>query len=286
MVRSFHIYNKDLEQMDNGSFEVQQTKLRLREKLAFGGGQLPSAFFMSFFGQIQIFYVYWMRLDIAYMILGQVIYMVWNVLNDPLFGVLQDRTRTREGRYIPWIKKFSPIYTIAFVLLFLVPQDWRLTSIESNTQVLLFLWYLFTLLLYDTGFTVVYLAYAAILPQVSHDFKERTEMALYATIFGAIGGVVSELFPVAFLTNPTAEKIASFQVCAVIFGAISMFAWVFMVMYVKEYQELIPEKHESFWQNIKHVFKNKACRVYIVYDGLTVGINESLMGLMTIFIAW
>ncbi|MEX2680752.1 MAG: MFS transporter [Candidatus Sigynarchaeota archaeon] len=266
--------------------QEQGYKLSRKEKLAYGGGQLPGAFFMAFFGQIQIFYVFWMRLSLEYMILGQVIYMIWNVVNDPIFGVLMDRTRRKDGRYIPWVKIFSPIYTISFIMLFLVPSGWRYTATEQSTQLLLFLWYMSTLLLYDTGFTVVYLAYAALLPQVSHDFKERTEMAIYATIFGAVGGVVSEIFPLIFLTNPTAEKIEAFQWCTVIFGAVSMLAWVFMVTFVKERGELIPEKKESFWRNIKHVFKNPACRVYIIYDGLTVGINTALMSLITIIFAW
>ncbi len=261
-------------------------KLGLKEKLAYGSGQLPGAFFMAFFGQIQIFYVYWMRLDLSYMILGQVIYMIWNVLNDPIFGVLMDRTRRKDGRYIPWVKLFAPIYTISFIMLFLVPSGWRLTSSDQSTQLMLFFWYMFTLVLYDTGFTVVYLAYSALLPQISHNFKERTEMAIYATIFGAVGGAVSEIFPLLFLTNPTIEKIESFQWCTVIFGAISMFAWVFMVKYVKERGELIPEKKESFWHNVKYVFKNPACRVYIIFDGLTVGINTSLLSLITVIFAW
>ncbi|NMC07748.1 MAG: hypothetical protein GYA24_21220 [Candidatus Lokiarchaeota archaeon] len=264
----------------------QGYKLGRKEKVAYGGGQLPGAFFTAFFGQIQIFYVYWMRLDLAYMVLGQIIYMIWNVLNDPLFGVLMDRTRRQDGRYIPWVKIFAPIYTISFILLFFVPSGWRFTSSDQATQFFLFIWYMSTLLLYDTGFTVVYLAYSALLPQISHDFKERTEMAIYSTIFGTIGGVVAGIVPLVFLTNPTADKIETFQWCTIAFGAVSMLAWIFMVKYVKERGELIPEQKDSFWRNIKHVFKNPACRVYILFDGLTVGINTALMGLITIILAW
>jgi GPH family glycoside/pentoside/hexuronide:cation symporter len=72
----------------------------------------------------------------------------------------------------------------------------------------------------------------------------------------------------------------------VIFGAVSILAWVFMVKYVKERGELIPESKESFWRNVKYVFKNPACRVYIIFDGLTVGINTSLMSIITVIFAW
>jgi GPH family glycoside/pentoside/hexuronide:cation symporter len=265
---------------------AEEYKLGRTEKLAYGSGQLPGAFFMAFFGQIQIFWVLWMGLTLPYMVLGQVIYMVWNVVNDPIFGVLMDRTRRKDGRYIPWIKIFAPIYTISFVLLFLAPSGWRSTPTDQSTQPLLFLWYMFTLVFYDTGFTVVYLAYSALLPQISHNFKERTEMAIYATIFGAVGGAAAEIIPLVYLTNLNPDSIVAFQWWTVIFGVISLLAWVFMVKFVKERGELIPEKKESFWRNLKYVFKNPACRVYIIFDGLTVGINTSLITLITIIIPW
>jgi glycoside/pentoside/hexuronide:cation symporter, GPH family len=261
-------------------------KLSLPQKLAYGSGMLPGAFYQSFFGQIQIFYYAWMGLSIFYLTLGQIIYMIWNVINDPIFGVLEDRTRNKRGRYIPWIRWFSPLFTISFIILFVVPSQWRFHDAGASMQFWVFLWYLVSLLLYDTGFTVVYLAHAALLPQVSQNFKERTEMSLYAAILGGVGAVVSGLFPLIFLTNPTLDSIIAFQWCVVIFGAASMIPWMILWRVLKERVELIPETKESFWQNVKYVFKNPACRIYIIYDGLTVGINTILATAITIILSW
>ena len=105
----------------NDTKPKESGKLTMKEKLSYASGQLPGTFFGSFAGQIQAFYYAWMGLGIRYIIIGQIIYGLWNVINDPIFGILQDRTKHKQGRYIPWIKWFSPLFTVAFIILFLPP---------------------------------------------------------------------------------------------------------------------------------------------------------------------
>ncbi len=264
----------------------KEPPLPFKQKLFYGVGNLPSSFYSSFYGQLQAFYYAWMGLSVGYIFIAQVIFAIWNVVNDPIFGVLEDRTRTKRGRYIPWIKWFSPVFTIAFISIFFVPTEWRYAYAGENTQLLVFLWYLITLCCYDLGYTIVGLAHSALLPQISHNFKDRTDMSVMVMIFSGIGTIISMVFPLLFLTNPTAEKILWLKVAVLIFGAGSMIPWVLIWRNLKERMELIPEAKESFWANAKHVFKNPACRVYIFYDGITVGINDTFVTSITFMIAW
>lgn len=266
--------------------EKREPSLPFNQKMYYGLGTLPSSFYSSFYGQLQAFFYAWMGLSVGYIFLAQVIYAIWNVINDPIFGILEDRTRTKRGRYIPWIKWFSPVFTIAFISIFFVPSEWRYAYGGENTQLLVFLWYLITLCFYDLAYTIVGLAHAALLPQIAHNFKDRTDMSVMVMIFSGIGTVVSMAFPLLFLTNPTAEKIFWLKVAVFIFGAASMIPWVLIWRNLKERMELIPEEKESFWTNVKHVFKNPACRVYVIYDGITVGINETFIASVTFMIAW
>jgi GPH family glycoside/pentoside/hexuronide:cation symporter len=263
-----------------------ESTLSKREKLAYGMGTIPGVFYNSFFGQIQAFYYSWMGLGIKYIVIGQIIYAIWNVINDPIFGVLQDHTRTSRGRYIPWIKWFSPIFTIAFIALFLVPNNWRYAYSGEDTQLLVFFWYVVTLVLYDLGLTVVYIAHSALLPQISSSFSERTQISVLSILLGVIATLLSGVFPVLFLTNPTFEKIFWFKITVIIFGLISMIPWWFIWRYLHERQELIPVQKDGFWVNVKYVFKNPACRVYMIYDGITVGINNNFFTAITFIIAW
>jgi len=103
-------------------------KLSMKEKIIYASGNLPGNFFGSFTGQIQNFYVWWMGLGAIYILIGQILYGIWNVLNDPIFGYLQDKTKSKDGRYVPWIKWFAPLFTVAFIIMFLPPDGWRLQN--------------------------------------------------------------------------------------------------------------------------------------------------------------
>lgn len=272
--------------METTNKSTDKNLLSMKEKIVYSLGSVPSAFYISFIQQIQTFYYVWMGLNVRYIFIAQIFYAIWNVINDPIFGILQDRTRTKYGRYIPWIRVFGPILALSFILVFMVPQQWRFQYGGYDTEFYVFLWYLFSLIFYDLGFTIVVLAHVALLPQISHDFSERTQISLISTIAGVIGTVASIGFPLIFLTNPTASKIVWFQICVIIFGVISIIPWFLIVKYVHEKKELIPENKESFWTNIKYVFKNPACKVYIIYDGITVGINGTFSISITLVLAW
>ncbi len=263
-----------------------EKKLSFKEKFAYSTGALPGGFFSSFTGAITTFYYMWMGLNARYILIGQIMYMVWNVLNDPIFGTLQDRTRTKLGRYLPWIKYSAVPFTIGFILLFIPPQSWRLQTGGESYQIALLLWYLASYIIYDTFFTIVYLAHVSLAPQMTFDQKERTQINGMGSILTFVGMGASIAFPMMFLTNPDTESIRSFQIVAVIFGILAIFPWFFIVKVVKEKKELIPKEETPFWEGVKYVFKNKSGLLYMVYDGMSVGIMNSLLVGMFFMFSW
>ncbi|WP_371802571.1 MFS transporter [Candidatus Lokiarchaeum ossiferum] len=264
----------------------EQKKLSFKEKFAYATGTLPSGFFSSFTGAITTFYYAWMGLKADYILIGQLIYMVWNVLNDPIFGTLQDRTRTKMGRYLPWIKYSAVPFTIGFILLFIPPQGWRLQTGGEKYQIALLIWYVVSYMIYDTFFTIVYLAHVSLAPQMTFDQKERTEINGLGSILTFVGMGASLAFPMMYLTNPTSTKIAEFQLMAIIFGILALIPWIFIVKVVKEKKELIPKDETPFWEGVKYVFKNKSGLLYMVYDGMSVGILNSLLTGMFFMFSW
>jgi GPH family glycoside/pentoside/hexuronide:cation symporter len=261
-------------------------KLSFKEKLIYASGNLPGNFFGSFTGQIQTFFVWWMGLGAIYILIGQILYGIWNMVNDPLFATLQDRTKTKDGRYIPWIKWFAPLFTVAFILLFVPPMTWRTKISGDEYQIPLFIWYIISLALYDTFFTIVYLAHVAILPQMTMNEKERTDISIYTTVLGLIGTAISGILPFALLVQMTNESIALFQKLVILFGILGMIPWILIVKYIKEKQEYIPEKETPFIQSLKYVFTNPSGRIYVIYDGISVGINNTLMTAITFIFGW
>ncbi|MBN2151947.1 MAG: MFS transporter [Candidatus Lokiarchaeota archaeon] len=256
-----------------------------KEYIGYNMGALPGAFFGSFMGQIQAFYYKWMGLGYGLIIIAQVLFAVWNVLNDPLFGILQNRTKTRSGRYIPWIKWCAPFFSVAFILVFIPPGEWK--GGADELQVPLFIWYLATQALYDTFFTIIYLAHVALLPQMTFAATERTKISVLYAILSVIGGFAAGLLPLLFLTNPDPQKIQLFQILVYLFAGLSLIPWILVVKWVKERPEFLPPgKDVSLLESFKIVFRNPSGRIYIIYDGISVGILNILLTGLTFMFEW
>lgn len=85
-----------------------------------------------FFGQL-IFYTIIMDFLHLYMtdsgipavVVGG-IFMVaklWDAINDPIFGVIVDKTNMKRGKYIPWVRLSTFLIPATTILLFAVPVN-------------------------------------------------------------------------------------------------------------------------------------------------------------------
>jgi GPH family glycoside/pentoside/hexuronide:cation symporter len=263
-------------------------KVPFWNKLVYGFGQIPGASFAGFMGVIQTFYYGWFGLGYKYIFWTQIIYAIWNMINDPIFGHLQDRTRTKNGRYIPWIKWTAPFFTLAFLMVFFPAQNWAFAVSGERTQLILAGWYLVSQLLYDTGFTIIYIAHVALAPQMTMSEKERTSIQLISTFINIIVGGAFTFIPMIFLVDPTLSKIKTFQILVIVVAAISFMVWPILVRTIKERKEFIPplETQSSFWENVKHVFKNPSGRSYIFYDGISVFLFNCVFAGLVFSIEW
>ena len=61
------------------------------------------------------FYTKYLGLDEGLASIVWIIFAVWNALNDPLFGYISDRTRSKLGRRIPYIRYGALLYGLVFV---------------------------------------------------------------------------------------------------------------------------------------------------------------------------
>lgn len=266
--------------------EGDHVKLSFLEKFSYAMGNMPGGFFGTFIGAIQAFYYAWMGLDLIYITIVQILYGVWNAINDPIFSQLEDKTRTPMGRYKPWIKRFMIPFSIGFVLVFTPPQTWRNAASGGQYQLALASWYLLSQFIYDTGFTIMYLAHCALLPQLSMDQGERVQLNIMSTVINFVGMGMGAAFPVMYLTNPNYESIRQFQTVVIIFGLVALIPWLFILKYVHERKEFIPEHQTPFWENVKYVFKNPSGRIYMLYDGISVGLLNAILTGLTFMLPW
>lgn len=104
--------------------ETPQThKLNLKTKLAYGAGDLGPAItanIMAFFLLVFFTNIAGISPGLAGTIL--LIGKIWDAVNDPIVGVLSDRTVSRWGRRLPWLLYGAIPFGIFYFLHWIVPQ--------------------------------------------------------------------------------------------------------------------------------------------------------------------
>jgi glycoside/pentoside/hexuronide:cation symporter, GPH family len=158
-------------------------KLNLSTKLAYGAGDLGPAITAN----ILIFYLSPFLTDVAGLNPGlagqtQLIGKVWDAVNDPMVGVMSDKTRSRWGRRYPWMIFGAVPFGLFFLLQWIVP---------TSNQWGLFFYYTFISIAFGWFYTVVNLPYTSLTPELTQDYDERTSLNSFRFAFSIGGSIFS-----------------------------------------------------------------------------------------------
>ncbi len=145
-----------------------------------------------------------MKLDPGYYALALMIFAVWNSINDPLAGWIMDRNVTRWGRRLPWMIMFWIPLVISFGLIWNPPKSYLGKDIE------LFIWLVVVLIIFDTGYTVVILAWAALFPEIYTTPKERNFVSGLRQVFSLFALVLALVIPPFFVDDGDIDSYAQF----------------------------------------------------------------------------
>lgn len=159
-------------------------KLSLSTKLAYGVGDLGPAITAN----ILIFFLFIFLTDVAGLpagVAGSILFIgnIWDAINDPMVGVLTDRTRTRWGRRRPWILFGAIPFGVTFVAQWIVPFPGQTGWLTA--------YYIAIALLFNTFYTAVNLPYTALTPELTQDYDERTSLNNFRFAFSISGSLLS-----------------------------------------------------------------------------------------------
>jgi len=157
--------------------------MQLHRKLGYAAGDLGIS--ISYFA-VGFFFIYYLT-DVVGMnpMLAGVAFFIgklWDGINDPLMGIISDRTKSRRGRKRVYILLGSVPFGISFILLWIIPA-----SVNETAQ---FMMAVLSLILFSTAYTVVVVPYMAMVPVMTRNYDERTQITGLRAFFSTLGTIL------------------------------------------------------------------------------------------------
>jgi glycoside/pentoside/hexuronide:cation symporter, GPH family len=147
-----------------------------------------------FVGFYMYYYIDELGLAVTLVAIINVVYAIWDTVNDPLAGFLSDNTRTRWGRRKPWLLTGLPFYVSLLVLVYAVPIQF----LQENA---LFWYALVIFFLFEAAYTIMWVNYSALFPELFQGFRERARASTYYQSLGMLGELVGFSIPPLIYAN-------------------------------------------------------------------------------------
>jgi glycoside/pentoside/hexuronide:cation symporter, GPH family len=247
-------------------------KISRKAKLGFGAGEFSSSIFFTITSfWLMNFLTDEVRLSAALAGSALLVGKIWDAVIDPFIGYISDHTRSRWGRRRPYILFFAIPFGAAFVLMFRNPG-----IAEQGGK---FLWAMLTYIFFCTVYSFTNIPYNALLPEMSKDYNERTNISGYKQAFAVIGtllGAGAAMPLMALFAGRTAGYIGM----SAIFGFLAALSLLATFFSVREPKLIIQPKGESIFKSLKDVFTNKPYLLLLASwftNSAAVAVMESML---------
>lgn len=189
---------------------------------------------------------------------------IWDGITNPVMGIVAERTRSRWGRYRPYILFASPFLSASFVLAYYKPPlaGMYLMAFMLASHVML-----------RTAYAAVSIPYSALSARLTSSTATRTTIAGFRMIFAMCAGIV-----VAYFTQPivnaagTADPARGFELAAAVFSAIALFVFPVVFLSTREpvgssdSRRLLGRK--DYWRSVR---SNRAFWIVMIEITCVVG---------------
>ena len=253
----------------------QPNKLNLKEKISYGFGDFASSTFWTLFSMFLLFFytdVFGLTAAAGTMFL---VARLWDTANDPIMGMICDRTKTRWGKFRPYLLFGALPFTIIGILTFTTPD-------LGPTGKLIYAYITYTLMM--MVYTAVNVPYASLLGVMTKNTDERTSLASFRFIGGFSAGLMvtaTANYLVEYFKT-TGDLASAYQKTVAIYAIIAGVFFVLTFMGTKE--RLDPEEVESstLKEDLSDLIKNKPWFI-MLGAAIAVLVFNSLRGAAILF---
>ncbi len=182
------------------------TKISLKEKLGYGVGAIGlDLSYGMFYSYLSIYLTNALGISPAFLLIITPLARLWDGFNDPMMGMIVDRTKTKMGKYRPWIITGATINAVVLCLLFNNPGF-------AAGSVGLYVYAAVLYVLWGMTNTLADIPFWSMVPSFASEEKDRNIVSTIARAFSGLGqGIISIFTPiaVAYLGGVAGSKLDS-----------------------------------------------------------------------------
>ena len=229
--------------------------VNLRERVAYGTGDLASCLYFKVFASFLVFfYTDIVLVPTAAITVMLIVTRIFDAANDPIMGVICDRTKSVHGKFRPWLRWMILPYAVSGVLIFTVPE----IGIAGK---LVYIYITYTLAM--VFYTAINIPYGALMGVMTPHSNERTMLSSFR-FFGAYGGnfVVqgSILYLVMWLGGSREAGNATqsgYVYTMLVYALLASLLWLFVFYNTKERVQVPKGQVSNLKTDFVQLFKNK-----------------------------
>lgn len=209
--------------------ELSLTTKKRNSPFRYGFGMFGTSLAINMFrGRATAFYVGIRGLTMESLALITLVYTFLDVIDNPIYGILSDNTRSRFGRRKLWLVIGAPLFAICFIFFYAPPE-----TLSYNG---LFAWGMAFYFITGTLDSLINANYGALFPELFPDEKVRTKtnaIRQTAQLFAMVIGIG---------LTPIITDAIGYIPTAIIYGVVSMAVILYMAFGVREPDTIKMEK--------------------------------------------
>lgn len=246
-------------------------KISLKEKLGYGVGAIGlDLSYGMFYSYLSIYLTNALGISPVFLLVLAPLARLWDGINDPMMGMIVDRTNTKMGKYRPWILTGALLNSVVLCLLFNNPGF-------ASGSVGLYVYVAVLYVLWGMTNTLADIPFWSMIPSFASEEKDRNLVSTIARTFSGIGQGIISIFTalaVAYFGGAVGSNLDSMDAGTLTsgFGKWSIICAVALVFFAmvsvgstKERRVVVNNEKFSFKAALNAIRQNDQLLVFMLF---------------------
>lgn len=246
-------------------------KSSLREKLGYGVGAVGlDLSYGMFYSYLSLYLTNALGIKPLFLLVLAPLARLWDGINDPMMGMIVDRTHTKMGKYRPWILTGALLNSVVLCLLFNAPAF-------SENSISLYIYVAVLYVFWGMTNTLADIPFWSMIPSFASEEKDRNLVSTIARTFSGLGQGIITIFTayaVAYFGGAASSKLDSmdasclktgFGKWSIVTAAALVFFAAISVASTKEKNVVVGDDKFSFKQALSVIKQNDQLLVFMLF---------------------